>query len=181
MQIVSGGHDLLAVSVLGPETIHESGHNLLAYWVQGRHCLRPDTISCDTGNWESNCNCNEYNFRKTLQLVIVIVIITIFAKVICNCNDYILNVITSLPHTGNFYTPISKTFTRNCSVNYSSSAASVIHYINELCSYLWAERFPSNGHFTMPWYHEKHAWLIICFLLIDLVQDMTESRFFIVL
>ena len=29
-------------------------------------------------------------------LVIVIVIITIFAKVICNCNDYILNVITLL-------------------------------------------------------------------------------------
>jgi len=27
----------------------------------------------------------------------VIVIITIFAKVICNCNDYILNVITTSP------------------------------------------------------------------------------------
>ena len=42
---------------------------------------------------ESDYNCNDYNFRKTLQLVIVIVIITISAKVICNCNDYILNVI----------------------------------------------------------------------------------------
>ena len=35
-------------------------------------------------------------FRKTLHLVIVFVIVTIFAtKVICNCNDYILNTITS--------------------------------------------------------------------------------------
>ena len=32
-------------------------------------------------------------FRKTLHLVIIV---TIFAKVICNCNDYILNAITSL-------------------------------------------------------------------------------------
>ena len=94
---MSGGHDLLAVCVLAPETIHESGHNLLAYQVRGGHYLRLGAISCDTGNWESNCNGNHYNFRKTLQLVIVIVIITIFAKVICNCNDYILNVIiTSL-------------------------------------------------------------------------------------
>jgi len=30
-----------------------------------------------------------------IEKVIVIVIITIFAKVICNCNDYILNVITT--------------------------------------------------------------------------------------
>ena len=36
---------------------------------------------------------NDYNFRKTLQLVIII--ITIFAKVIHNCNAYILNVITT--------------------------------------------------------------------------------------
>ena len=38
---------------------------------------------------------NNYNFRKTLQLVIIIIIITIFAKVIHNCNAYILNVITT--------------------------------------------------------------------------------------
>jgi len=37
-----------------------------------------------------------YNFWKNLQLVIVIVIVTIFAKVICNCNAYILNLITTL-------------------------------------------------------------------------------------
>jgi len=36
-------------------------------------------------------NCN-YNFS---QLVIVIVIVTIFAQVICNCNDYILKISNS--------------------------------------------------------------------------------------
>ena len=38
---------------------------------------------------------NDYNFRNPLQLVIVIIIITIFAKVVHNCNAYILNVITT--------------------------------------------------------------------------------------
>ena len=38
---------------------------------------------------------NDYNFRNPLQLVIIIIIITIFAKVVHNCNAYILNVITT--------------------------------------------------------------------------------------
>ena len=39
----------LADSVRTPDTIRESGRNLLAYRVRGGHYPRPDAIRCDTG------------------------------------------------------------------------------------------------------------------------------------
>ena len=46
-----GGHNTLADSVRTPDTIRESGRNLLAYWVRGGHYPRPDAIRCDTGSF----------------------------------------------------------------------------------------------------------------------------------
>ena len=40
---------MLADSVRTPDTIRESGRNLLAYRVRGGHYPRPDAIRCDTG------------------------------------------------------------------------------------------------------------------------------------
>jgi len=56
LQIASG-----VDCVCSPETIHKNRCNLLAYRIRGEHYVRPDAISCDIGNWESNCNCNHYN------------------------------------------------------------------------------------------------------------------------
>ena len=40
---------MLADIVRTPDTIRESGRNLLAYRVRGGHYSRPDAIRCDTG------------------------------------------------------------------------------------------------------------------------------------
>ena len=40
---------MLADIVRTPDTIRESGRNLLAYRVRGGHYPRPDAIRCDTG------------------------------------------------------------------------------------------------------------------------------------